>query len=94
MGLITHVIFPNVSEPVALASQTEEQATVVMPEMAQSGNLMLNTGSGKQVAVAIETLKPAVSGYTPTTVSAGESVTLSGSNLDLIASITFGDGEA
>ena len=94
MGLITNVIFPNVSEPVALASQTEEQATVVMPEMAQSGNLMLNTGSGKQVAVAIETLKPAVSGYTPTTVSAGESVTLSGSNLDLIASITFGDGEA
>ena len=94
MGLITNVTFPNVSEPVALASQTEEQATVVMPEMAQSGNLMLNTGSGKQVAVAIETLKPAVSGYTPTTVSAGESVTLSGSNLDLIASITFGDGEA
>lgn len=94
MGLITHVTFPNVSEPVALASQTEEQATVVMPEMAQSGNLMLNTGSGKQVAVAIETLKPTVNGYTPTTVSAGESVTLSGSNLDLIASITFGDGEA
>ena len=48
MGLITNVTFPNVSEPVALASQTEEQATVVMPEMAQSGNLMLNTGSGKQ----------------------------------------------
>lgn len=94
MELIANVTFPNVAEPVALASQTEEQATVVMPEMAQSGNLMLNTGSGKQVAVAIETLKPVVSGYTPTTVSAGESVTLSGSNLDLIASITFGDGEA
>lgn len=94
MELITNVTFPNVTEPIALTSQTEEQVTVVMPETAQSGNLMLNTGSGKQVSVAIETLKPVVSGYNPATVSAGENVTLSGSNLDLIASITFGDGEA
>ena len=94
MEQVTNVTFPNVAEPVALASQTEEQVTVVMPETAQSGNLMLNTGSGKQVSVAIETLKPVVSGYNPATVSAGENVTLSGSNLDLIASITFGDGEA
>ena len=94
MELITNVTFPNVAEPIALTSQTEEQVTVVMSETAQSGNLMLNTGSGKQVSVAIETLKPVVSGYNPATVSAGENVTLSGSNLDLIASITFGDGEA
>ena len=94
MELITNVTFPNVAEPIALTSQTEEQVTVVMPETAQSGNLMLNTESGKQVSVAIETLKPVVSGYNPATVSAGENVTLSGSNLDLIASITFGDGEA
>ena len=94
MELITNVTFPNVTEPIALTSQTEEQVTVVMSETAQSGNLMLNTGSGKQVSVAIETLKPVVSGYNPATVSAGENVTLSGSNLDLIASITFGDGEA
>ena len=94
MELITNVTFPNVTEPIALTSQTEEQVTVVMPETAQSGNLMLNTGSGKQVSVAIETLKPVVSGYNLATVSAGENVTLSGSNLDLIASITFGDGEA
>ena len=93
MELITNVTFPNVAEPIALTSQTEEQVTVVMPETAQSGNLMLNTGSGKQVSVAIETLKPVVSGYNPATVSAGENVTLSGSNLDLIASITFGDGK-
>ena len=94
MELITNVTFPNVAEPIALTSQTEEQVTVVMPETAQSGNLMLNTGSGKQVSATIETLKPVVSGYNPATVSAGENVTLSGSNLDLIASITFGDGEA
>ena len=94
MELITNVTFPNVTEPIALTSQTEEQVTVVMPETAQSGNLMLNTGSGKQVSVAIETLKPVVSGYNPATVSAGENVTLSGSDLELIASITFGDGEA
>ena len=94
MELITNVTFPNVTEPIALTSQTEEQVTVVMPETAQSGNLMLNTGNGKQVSVAIETLKPVVSGYNPATVSAGENVTLSGSDLDLIASITFGDGEA
>ena len=94
MELVTNVTFPNVAEPVALASQTAEQVTIAMPEMAQSGNLTLNTGSGKQVTVAIETLKPVVSGYAPATVSAGESVTLNGSDLDLITSITFGDGEA
>ena len=67
MELITNVTFPNVAEPIALTSQTGEQVTVVMPETTQSGNLMLNTGSGKQVSVAIETLKPVVSGYNPAT---------------------------
>lgn len=94
MELVTNITFPNVAEPVALASQTAEQVTVVMPDMAQSGNLMLNTNSGKQTAVAIETLKPVVSGYNPATVSAGESITLNGTDLDLIVSVTFGEGEA
>lgn len=94
MDLVTGITFPNVSEAVTPASQTEEELTVAMPETARSGNLILNTGSGKQVTVGIETLKPTASGYSPATVSAGETVTINGSDLDLVVSITFGDGEA
>lgn len=94
MDLVTGITFPNVSEAVTPASQTEEELTVAMPETARSGNLTLNTGSGKQVTINIETLKPTASGYSPATVSAGETVTINGSDLDLVTSLTFGDGGA
>ena len=64
-----------------------------MPEAAQSGSLILNTKSGKQVSIVIETLKPLVGSYNPSSIPAGESLLINGQNLDLVASVTFGGGQ-
>lgn len=53
----------------------------------------MNTKSGKQVSVTIETLKPQVESYTPSSVPAGESLQINGQNLDLVTSVTFNGGQ-
>lgn len=90
MDLITTVTFPGVEEAVTPSSKTATQIEVTTPEGATSGDLVLNTASGNTASVVITTLKPAVSSYNPASVAAGNTVTLNGENLDLVASVTFG----
>lgn len=93
LDLVTSLSFPGVAENVQPASLSEKELTVVMPEAAQSGSLILNTKSGKQVSIVIETLKPLVGSYNPSSIPAGESLLINGQNLDLVASVTFGGGQ-
>lgn len=93
LDLVVDLSFPGVDEKVLPAAQSENELRVVVPEKAQSGQLVLNTGSGKQVSVAIETLKPQVDSYLPAEVPAGEALLIKGQNLDLVASVTFAGGE-
>ena len=71
LELVTDVVFPGVTETVSPVSKSETALKVIVPNMAQSGDLILNTGSGKQVSVAIDMLKPEVESYSPATVPAG-----------------------
>jgi hypothetical protein len=91
LDVVTSLSFPGVAENVQPASLSEKELTVVMPEAAQSGSLILNTKSGKQVSIVIETLKPLVGSYNPSSIPAGESLLINGQNLD--ASVTFGGGQ-
>ena len=93
LDLVTSLSFPGVAENVQPASLSEKELTVVMPEAAQSCSLILNTKSGKQVSIVIETLKPLVGSYNPSSIPAGESLLINGQNLDLVASVTFGGGQ-
>lgn len=93
LDLVVDLSFPGVDEKVLPAAQSENELRVVVPEKAQSGQLVLNTGSGKQVSVAIETLKPQVDSYLPAEVPAGEALLIKGQNLDLVASVTFAGGQ-
>lgn len=93
LDVVTSLSFPGVAENVQAASLSEKELTVVMPEAAQSGSLILNTKSGKQVSIVIETLKPLVGSYNPSSIPAGESLLINGQNLDLVASVTFGGGQ-
>lgn len=93
LDLVVDLSFPGVNEKVLPAAQSENELRVVVPEKAQSGQLVLNTGSGKQVSVAIETLKPQVDSYLPAEVPAGEALLIKGQNLDLVASVTFAGGQ-
>lgn len=93
LDVVTSLSFPGVAENVQPVSLSEKELTVVMPEAAQSGSLILNTKSGKQVSIVIETLKPLVGSYNPSSIPAGESLLINGQNLDLVASVTFGGGQ-
>jgi hypothetical protein len=90
IDLVTTVNFKGVEDAVTPLSKTATEIRVVMPENAQSGDLVLNTASGKTAKVTVSTLKPEVLAYNPNPVAAGNPVELQGRNLDLIASVTFG----
>lgn len=90
LDLVTSLLFPGMSETTAPASIGTTQLTVALPDAAQSGELTLNLASGKTVTVDIETKKPAVTAYNPASVTAGGALTVQGTDLDLVASITFG----
>lgn len=94
MELITDLTFPGVSEAVAPDSQTDTEVTVTMPDKATSGNLLLNTGSGVSVEVAMETRKPEFASYENDAVSLGAEVVVIGNYLDLAVKAVFtGGGE-
>lgn len=93
LDVVTNVTFPGMTDATELDTQSATEITVTMPAAAQSGDIVLNTASGKTATVAIATLKPAVASYSPAGgVGAGNNLTISGSDLDLVASVAFTGG--
>lgn len=90
MDLVTTALFPGVSEVVTPTSKSATEIKVTTPTNAKTGDLILNTASGKTVSVKITTLKPEILSYNPSSVAAGNEFTIKGKNLDLVASVTFG----
>ena len=88
LDLVTNINFPNVSSAVECASKTASQITVVVPETAQTGTLTLNTNSGKSVSVSYNVVNPVVTS-TSTPIVGGESLSLYGTNLDLVSDVVF-----
>lgn len=93
LDVVTNVTFPGMTEATELDSQSATELTVTMPAAAQSGDIVLNTASGKTATVAISTLKPSVASYSPAGgVSGGNNLTITGADLDLVAGVTFTGG--
>ena len=93
MDLITGIAFPK-----AAASQLNKvettKVTATVPEDAQEGDITLSLANGKTVTVAYTLVKPTVASCTPAAITAGDKTIIKGTNLDLVASITFpGDVE-
>ena len=93
MDLITGIAFPN-----AAASQLNKvettKVTSTVPEDAQEGDITLSLANGKTVTVAYTLVKPTVASCTPAAITAGDKTIIKGTDLDLVASITFpGDVE-
>ena len=89
MDLVTDVTFPGVEEAVGLESQNSTEIKVLMPATAISGDLQLNTNSGKATAVSIATAKPENISYSAATVPAGEALTVKGINMDVVSAVVF-----
>lgn len=93
MDLITGIAFPK-----AAASQLNKvettKVTATVPEDAQEGDITLSLANGKTVTVAYTLVKPTVASCTPAAITAGDKTIIKGTDLDLVASITFpGDVE-
>lgn len=93
MDLITGIAFPN-----AAASQLNKvettKVTATVTEDAQEGDITLSLANGKTVTVAYTLVKPTVASCTPAAITAGDKTIIKGTDLDLVASVTFpGDVE-
>ena len=91
MDLVTAVLFNNVEQAVADIQATTDKVVVTIPEAALEG-LQLVMANGETVEVATTLVKPIVTGYDNASVSAGGTLTIKGTNLDLVKTVQFGDG--
>ncbi len=91
MDLVTAVLFSNVADAVTDLQVTADKVVVTIPETATEG-LQLVMANGETVDVATTLVKPTVTGYDNATVSAGGTLTIKGTNLDLVKTVQFGDG--
>lgn len=89
MELVTSVTFPGVADAVEPSEKSATEISVTVPEGTQSGNAILSTGSGAGIEVAISTLKPEAVAYNPSPAALAGALTVSGRNLQHVASITF-----
>ena len=93
MDLITGIAFPNAATSQLNKVETTK-VTSTVPEDAQEGDITLSLANGKTVTVAYTLVKPTVASCTPAAITAGDKTIIKGSDLDLVASITFpGDVE-
>lgn len=90
LDLVTGIDLPNASgTEFALA---DGKITLTVGEKAQEGDITLWMANGLNVTVAYTLVKPTVTGFSANPASAGSDVTVEGTDLDLVAAVTFGGG--
>lgn len=92
LDLAKKVIFSGVSTPVTtFVSQSATQLVVAVPGAATKGKVTLEAASGVQTVSGtdLELALPAVTGMSPNPVAPNDNVTITGTNLDLVSSVSF-----
>ena len=92
LDVVASIEMPNVSEAIEFNYNDGKIVIPAVPASAQEGNLVLRMANGKGVEVAYTLVKPTVTAYNPNPVSAGGALTIQGKDLDLVASVLFGEG--
>ena len=96
MITVSSVTFPTIldgANPDGGEIQVTDDKVVVksMPDVAVEGNLLLVLANGMSVEVPFTLVKPTATGYNVNPASAGSPLQITGTNLDLVKSVTFGD---
>lgn len=89
LDLVTAVVFEGDVEG-EITSQTVGAIKVTVPATAKEGMVTLQTNSGKTANAALTLVKPTLTSFNPTTLMAGEAVTITGTHLDLVQHVIFG----
>lgn len=96
MDVVAAVSFPIQDGEAVEGGEIEVAADKVVvkavPETAVDGNLSLVMANGLTVEVPFTLVKPTVTGYDNSSVSAGGALTIQGTDLDLVKTVQFGDG--
>ena len=92
LDVVASIEMPNVSEAIEFNYNDGKIVIPAVPASAQEGNIVLRMANGKGVEVAYTLVKPTVTAYNPNPVSAGGALTIQGKDLDLVASVLFGEG--
>ena len=96
MDLVTDVVFADSKGEYTIANNqniinTKQAYAVTVPETATEGNLKLAMANGSRIDVPFTLVKPTVTGYSASSVSAGGQLTINGTDLDLVKTVQFGD---
>lgn len=87
LDLVTAVELPNAGE---VEFTADGDISLTMPETAQEGMSILKMANGKSVELAFTLMKPAGFEYSANPAAAGSDITVTGTDLDLVKSVTFG----
>lgn len=87
IDLVTGVDLPNAT---GVEFTNEGQIVLTVPEAAQTGDAVLHLENGKTVTVAYTLVEPTVTLFSENPASAGSKITVNGTDLDLVKSVTFG----
>jgi len=88
LDLVTSVSFAgNVTGEIV--SQSETEIIVTVPAKAIDGEVVLNTYSGQTAKTAYTLVQPTISSLSPLSLTAGDNLTITGTDLDLVNEVIF-----
>ena len=96
MDLVTAVEFDNADalSGEAISVAADKVVVTAVPETATEGKLRLVMANGQKVEVEFTLVKPTATGYNANPASAGSTIQIIGTDLDLVKSVDFGGAEA
>ncbi len=91
LGVVSTVTLPGAGD--VDFTYAEGAISFTMPAKASEGNVTLTSANGDAVEVAYTLVHPTVTEVAPVALMAGDSITVSGTDLDLITGVTLGGKE-